>query len=321
MEALSADISADACAFPFPFFFLWFCFFLLFGIYLFVRVPVDNRKPVFNIFYQRNLLTRLSFLATFLFDKNINTRYRNLYYRPHSRMAPRNTHRDTSAAGDSDNTRSSHHLSSTTSTNASHTTSNNNTSNSTTTTTATTTSTSTTSRSLNKTKQQQLKQAQEEFLARHINSNGPQDQDPIDPLDFETLPVSVLNKYKKKFGLDVPDAMTDYGQMLGFDGVGSKSWTSRSNAHAQTSQLGTANSHNSSGGQNGRQLLQGHHSQQNGANSNLQQQKQHQHRVTKPQLAAAAKKHFLSHNVKETDAIANFIYTINNEGKTFKLKF
>lgn len=118
-----------------------------------------------------------------------------------------------------------------------------------------------------KSKQQAMKIAQEEFLARHINSNGPQDKDPIDPLDFETLPVEVLNKYKKRYKMDLPDAMTDYGTMLG-SSMGKKTYSERN-----------------------------------------------QYRITKQQLAENVRGHFLSQNVKESDAIANFIYAVNNEGK------
>lgn len=117
-----------------------------------------------------------------------------------------------------------------------------------------------------KQKQQALKQAQEEFLAKHINSNGPQDKEPIDPLDFLTLPVETLNLYRRKFNLEgVPEAMTDYGAMLSTG----KTFTERS-------------------------VVQ---------------------RITKDQLAEAVKAHFLSQNVKETDVIANFVYTVHNEGE------
>ncbi len=42
-------------------------------------------------------------------------------------------------------------------------------------------------------------------------------------------------------------------------------------------------------------------------------------RVTKPELASAVKKHFMSQTVKESEIITNFIYKVNNQDKAFKL--
>lgn len=57
--------------------------------------------------------------------------------------------------------------------------------------------TNTNSRSSAKARNLALQQAQKELLARHINSNGPQDREPIDPLDFEKLDDQELRNYAK----------------------------------------------------------------------------------------------------------------------------
>ncbi|ODQ82618.1 hypothetical protein BABINDRAFT_29629 [Babjeviella inositovora NRRL Y-12698] len=59
-----------------------------------------------------------------------------------------------------------------------------------------------------------VQQAQQAFLAKHINSNGPNDQPIPSPLDFESLPTEALRKYKKKFGINVPSSLTISGYML-----------------------------------------------------------------------------------------------------------
>ncbi|CAH6720756.1 transcriptional regulatory protein Sap30p [[Candida] jaroonii] len=45
-------------------------------------------------------------------------------------------------------------------------------------------------------------QAQQEYLSKHINSNGPKDKPKIDPLDFDTLPIQSLNNYSRFYNLN-----------------------------------------------------------------------------------------------------------------------
>ena len=115
--------------------------------------------------------------------------------------------------------------------------------------------------------------AQAELLARHIHSNGPNDRPPLDPMDFETLPIKTLREYKDLYHLPLEDALTMNGYMLESE-TGKKTWSYK-----------------------------------------------HKNRVTKPTLAAAVKKHFVSQPVKESEIITNFLYKANNQDKAFKLNF
>lgn len=60
------------------------------------------------------------------------------------------------------------------------------------------------SRSANKARSQVAQAAQQEFLARHINSNGPQDSPHVDPLDFASLLDKSLRAYINKHALHQP---------------------------------------------------------------------------------------------------------------------
>lgn len=73
---------------------------------------------------------------------------------------------------------------------------------------------STGSRASAKAKNSSIQQAQQEFLAKHITSNGPNDKKKISPLDFEVLPTSSLVKYNKKFSLSTQQPHTINGYML-----------------------------------------------------------------------------------------------------------
>lgn len=46
-------------------------------------------------------------------------------------------------------------------------------------------------------------QAQQEFLAKHIHSNGPQDRVLPDPLDFTAYDSNQLNRYLKRYNLNL----------------------------------------------------------------------------------------------------------------------
>ncbi|ODV98245.1 hypothetical protein PACTADRAFT_48040 [Pachysolen tannophilus NRRL Y-2460] len=83
-----------------------------------------------------------------------------------------------------------------------------------------------TSRASVKARNQALQQAQKEFLAKHINSNGPQDKVIPEPLDFENLPNKSLRNYKKMYlkNHDIKDSLTMYGYLLESD-IGKKSYS------------------------------------------------------------------------------------------------
>jgi histone deacetylase complex subunit SAP30 len=44
-------------------------------------------------------------------------------------------------------------------------------------------------------------------------------------------------------------------------------------------------------------------------------------RVSKPELAAAVKKHFMGSNVKESETIVDFIYSVRKQGMLLRLSF
>lgn len=64
--------------------------------------------------------------------------------------------------------------------------------------------TGTTSRAANKARNAVAVAAQQELLAKHIHSNGPQDQPKVEPLDFFSLDQETLTRYNLKNGLNLP---------------------------------------------------------------------------------------------------------------------
>lgn len=70
--------------------------------------------------------------------------------------------------------------------------------------------------------------AQQEFLLRYINSNGPQDKARTDPLDFNTLSDDALEKYRKHYGLNCPPAMSLNAYILGSE-IGKKTYSYKVN--------------------------------------------------------------------------------------------
>ncbi|CAK7903136.1 hypothetical protein CAAN1_16S01002 [[Candida] anglica] len=57
-------------------------------------------------------------------------------------------------------------------------------------------------------------QAQQEYLSKHINSNGPKDIEKPHPLDFESYPSQALTNYSRKYNLGSESPSTINGYML-----------------------------------------------------------------------------------------------------------
>ncbi|ODQ65586.1 hypothetical protein NADFUDRAFT_50872 [Nadsonia fulvescens var. elongata DSM 6958] len=95
----------------------------------------------------------------------------------------------------------------------------------------------------------------------------------VDPMDFESLPLDSLRKYKTLYKLSTPSALSHDGFLLN-SAVGKKTYSYK-----------------------------------------------HQNRVTKAELAAATKKHFMAQPVRESEIIVDFIYAVKNQDRAFKLQF
>ncbi|KAG7193334.1 uncharacterized protein KQ657_000750 [Scheffersomyces spartinae] len=118
-------------------------------------------------------------------------------------------------------------------------------------------------------------QAQQEFLAKYIHSNGPKNTPPTHPLDFEALPTLALEKYNVKYGLRLPQPLSLTADMLNSE-LGKKTYSYKKNNRGK---------------------------------------------ISKPELANEVKKHFLALPAKENEIITNFLYTVKNQEKDFKLSF
>ncbi|KAK9470306.1 uncharacterized protein V1510DRAFT_423390 [Dipodascopsis tothii] len=93
----------------------------------------------------------------------------------------------------------------------------------------------------------------------------------LDPLNFDTFPVTALRKYRTSHNLTTPSALSNDGMLLN-GSIGKKTWSYK-----------------------------------------------HRTRVPKEELASAVKKHFQAQNVRETDMIAGFLYSVKNQDRALKL--
>ncbi|RLV95258.1 Transcriptional regulatory protein SAP30 [Spathaspora sp. JA1] len=83
------------------------------------------------------------------------------------------------------------------------------------------------SKSTQKAKNQAAQAIQQNYLARHITSNGPQDRAVVHPLDFEAFDDSVLMRYNEKYGLNLPRPETVNYDILNSE-IGKKTFSKRS---------------------------------------------------------------------------------------------
>lgn len=124
--------------------------------------------------------------------------------------------------------------------------------------------------------------AQQEYLARHINSNGPQDRIKLDPVDFSDMPEHQLNEYKLYYKLNLPECDTIKGDILNSE-IGKKTLFSKKQAKLAKFKKIT--------------------------------------KVDRRELAGHIRNHFQSLPVKENEIVTNFLYKVRNEERDFKLSF
>lgn len=83
-----------------------------------------------------------------------------------------------------------------------------------------------TSRSANKARNAVMVAAQQELLSKHIHSNGPHDKPKLDALDFSTLSETDLEKYNRKYGLNIPGIQNVNEDILKSE-IGKKTFSSK----------------------------------------------------------------------------------------------
>lgn len=86
--------------------------------------------------------------------------------------------------------------------------------------------TGTTSRAANKARNAVAVAAQQELLSKHINSNGPNDQPRMNPLDFLAFDDDSLYRYNRKFGLNLPPVQSINDNVLRSE-IGKKTFSSK----------------------------------------------------------------------------------------------
>ncbi|KAK6459857.1 hypothetical protein DFJ63DRAFT_52283 [Scheffersomyces coipomensis] len=147
-------------------------------------------------------------------------------------------------------------------------------------------STTTTTKTSQKVKNQANYQKQQQYLTKHIHSNGPNDKPKVLPLDFDKYSDEVLIKYNKRYGLNLPNPTSVNNDILNSE-IGKKTFTKR----------------NSSNGGVGKKSS-------TPAN-----------KITKIDLANQVKNHFLNLPTKENEIITNFLYKVKHQDDEFKLTF
>ncbi|KAF3480564.1 uncharacterized protein GIQ15_05911 [Arthroderma uncinatum] len=124
-----------------------------------------------------------------------------------------------------------------------------------------------------------------------IATDVKEDQDTAS-IDWSTMPLSVLHEYRYVYNLPCPSSFSSQiNAILLSQGVGLRSATAISRQEQEE------------GGETLHRVSRG--------------------RVSKARLAAAVRKHFNNTAISEQDAIARFLYKVNEErrGKEFRLRF
>ncbi|KAI5964274.1 uncharacterized protein KGF55_002216 [Candida pseudojiufengensis] len=139
------------------------------------------------------------------------------------------------------------------------------------------------SKTTQKQKNQLAQQQQQNFLQKHINSNGPRDKPRVDPLDFEKFSDKTLLLYKDRYNFNLSRPESLNSDILNSE-IGKKTYTKRNQLNQ--SRINTKNN-----------------------------------KINKKEFANHVKNHFLSLNAKENDIITGFLYKVKHQDKEFKLTF
>lgn len=115
-------------------------------------------------------------------------------------MAPRNSHKDSASESESNTNSHTRH----------------------------TTASSSTSKTSQKARNQLALQQQQQYLAKHINSNGPQDRPKPTPLDFSTYKDEALLKYSERYGFHNFSRIDSLNSDILNSEIGKKTFSKRS---------------------------------------------------------------------------------------------
>lgn len=96
------------------------------------------------------------------------------------------------------------------------------------------------SRSSHKARNAVAQAAQQEYLSKHINSNGPQDKPAVDALDFMAFDDETLDKYGQRYGLNLPLTQSLIDNILASE-IGKKTYSYKKNNGYKISKLEKAN--------------------------------------------------------------------------------
>lgn len=154
-------------------------------------------------------------------------------------------------------------------------------------------------------------------------------------IDWNEMPLSMLHSYRHSYKLSCPSAYpSEYSQLLLSKGIGLRSPTAiaaqRAHQAKQDSQTNGVNGVDNAGaapknGPNGivASSRDPTHGQRTVDGKSALHRIIAQDRVSKKQLATAARKHFNNAALAEQEAIARFLYKVREEGRgrQFRLRF
>ncbi|PLB39553.1 histone deacetylase complex subunit SAP30 Sin3-binding domain-containing protein [Aspergillus candidus] len=166
-------------------------------------------------------------------------------------------------------------------------------------------------------------------------TSAPAVEDNLPKIDWNEMPLSMLHSYRHSYKLSCPSAYpSEYSQLLLSKGIGLRSPTAiaaqRAHQAKQDSQTNGVNGVDNAGaapknGPNGivASSRDPTHGQRTVDGKSALHRIIAQDRVSKKQLATAARKHFNNAALAEQEAIARFLYKVREEGRgrQFRLRF
>ncbi|KAF8441869.1 hypothetical protein BGX38DRAFT_1203339 [Terfezia claveryi] len=177
-----------------------------------------------------------------------------------------------------------------------------------------------------------------------VNANGAHAHEGIEGISWHLVPLPVLHRYRHAYRLRVPSASSFYNNLILSQGIGKRSPSRAGYVFPSSSSRGymSTNAHHhhhnhhhhpglardgsglsemSFGGDLAGEDGGGSGSGSGSAGRASDGGEGRRGRITREQLATVVRKNFNAQPISESDVIVNFLYSVKNQDKTFRLRF
>ncbi|KAF8416986.1 hypothetical protein EV426DRAFT_625010 [Tirmania nivea] len=150
-----------------------------------------------------------------------------------------------------------------------------------------------------------------------VSGNGAHAHDGIEGISWHLVPLPVLHRYRHAYRLRVPSASSFHNNLILSQGIGARSPSRTGYVFPPRAHMSTNPHHHPHLARDGSALSELGDASAMAAEDAAPRRG----RVTREQLATVVRKNFNAQPISESDVIVNFLYSVKNQDRTFRLRF